>query len=105
MLVNFTGLPELQHLPCRATMALNKTFPLNVVLVMNLEQNNPQCAQSVVRRLREAGHHITLFGKEVNILLTLMYFCVLFSYFLRTRFYRSVLNPASLLAVVSLSSS
>ena len=34
MLVNFTGLPELQHLPCRATMAL-KTFPLNVVLVMN----------------------------------------------------------------------
>ena len=65
MLVNFTGLPELQHLPCRATMALNKTFPLNVVLVMNLEQNNPQCAQSVVRRLREAGHHITLFGKRL----------------------------------------
>ena len=64
MLVNFTGLPELQHLPCRATMAL-KTFPLNVVLVMNLEQNNPQCAQSVVRRLHEAGHHITLLGKRL----------------------------------------
>ncbi|CAH3022465.1 unnamed protein product [Porites evermanni] len=59
MFVNFTGLPELRHLPCRATMELKKTFPLNVVLVMNLEQNNPRCAQSVVRRLHESWtpHH------------------------------------------------
>ena len=45
-------------------MELNRTAPLDVVLVINLKQSSPLCAQSVMQRLHDAGHHVTLFGKQ-----------------------------------------
>ena len=44
-------------------MDLLRSAPLNVVLVMNVEENSPVRAQSIIRSLRDAGHHIILFGK------------------------------------------
>ena len=44
-------------------MDVLRSAPLNIVLVMNVEENSPLRAQSVVRSLRDAGHHIILFGK------------------------------------------
>ena len=46
-------------------MDLNRAAPLNVVVVMNLEHSSPLCVHCIVRKLHDAGHHITLFGKGI----------------------------------------
>ena len=51
-------------------MDLLRNALLNVVLVTIAKGNSPLRAQSVVRRLCDAGHHIILFGKLLFIIIT-----------------------------------